>query len=178
MASCAVATTIDVAFWFLNRASAEDSYLQAQKLQRLLYLAQGCYAQENYGRKLMPATFVTHDMGPVEPNVYRMFESGRPPIDYVPPPAEIDDFLQRMWRRFAIHPVERLNALVIGQAAYRKAVSGGMGEEIRHDDMIESFKTPEQQQEKTIRTEDGRRVTKWIPSRTAPKGAQPRRGRR
>ena len=57
MASCAVESTIDVALWFLNRASAEDSYIQAQKLQRLLYLAQGCYAQEYYGRKLMPAVF-------------------------------------------------------------------------------------------------------------------------
>ena len=170
MASCAVETTIDVAFWFLNRASAEDSYIQAQKLQRLLYLAQGCYAQENYGRKLMPATFVTHDMGPVEPNVYRAFEAGRPSIDYIPPAAEVQDFLERMWRRFGIHPVDRLNLLVIGQPAYRKAMAGGMGEEIPHEALVEAFKTPEQKKEKPVRTQDGRRVTKWVPSRSAPKG--------
>ena len=170
MASCAVESTIDVALWFINRASSEDSYIQAQKLQRLLYLAQGCYAQENYGRKLMPATFVTHDMGPVEPNVFRVFEAGRPQIDYVPPAAEVEDFLERMWRRFAIHPVERLNTLVIGQAAYRNAAKGGMREEIPHDAMIEAFKTPEQKKEPTLRTPDGRRVTKWLPSRSAPKG--------
>jgi uncharacterized phage-associated protein len=170
MASCAVETTVDIAFWFLNRASAEDSYLQAQKLQRLLYLAQGCYAQENYGRKLMPATFVTHDMGPVEPNVYRMFEAGRPQIEYVPPAAEVQDFLERVWRRFAIHPTERLNAFVTAQAAYRKAATGGMGEEIPHEALAEAFKTPEQKKEPTLRTPDGRRVTKWLPSRSAPKG--------
>lgn len=170
MASCAVESTIDVALWFINRASAEDSYIQAQKLQRLLYLAQGCYAQENYGRKLMPATFVTHDMGPVEPNVFRVFEVGRPQIDYVPPAAEVADFLERMWRRFAIHPVERLNTLVIGQAAYRNAAAGGMREEIPHDALIEAFKSPEQKKEPTLRTPDGRRVTKWLPSRSAPKG--------
>ncbi len=170
MASCAVESSIDVALWFLNRASAEDSYIQAQKLQRLLYIAQGVYAQENYGRKLMPATFVTHDMGPVEPNIYRIFEAGRPQIEYVPPAAEVTDFLERIWRRFGIHPVERLNGLVIGQAAYRKAVAGGMGEEIRHEAMIESFKTPEQKKQPTVRTPDGRRVTKWVPSRSAPKG--------
>lgn len=170
MASCAVESTIDVALWFINRASAEDSYIQAQKLQRLLYLAQGCYAQENYGRKLMPATFVTHDMGPVEPNVFRVFEAGRPQIDYVPPAAEVEDFLERMWRRFAIHPVERLNTLVIGQAAYRSAAADGMREEIPHDALVEAFKTPEQKKAPTLRTPDGRRVTKWIPSRSAPKG--------
>jgi len=170
MASCAVESTIDVALWLLNRASSEDSYIQAQKLQRLLYIAQGVYAQENYGRKLMPATFVTHDMGPVEPNVYRVFEAGRPQIDFLPPPAEVQDFLERIWRRFGIHPVDRLNALVIGQSAYRNALSGGIGEEIRHEDLVEAFKTPEQKKEKTIRTQDGRRVTKWVPSRVAPKG--------
>lgn len=170
MASSAVDSTIDVALWFLNRASAEDSYLQAQKLQRLLYLAQGCYAQENYGRKLMPATFVTHDMGPVEPNVYRVFEAGRPQMDYVEPAAEVQDFLERTWRRFANHPVERLNAFVTAQAAYRKAAAGGMGEEIPHEALAKAFKTPEQRKEPTLRTADGRRVTKWLPSRSAPRG--------
>lgn len=170
MTSCAVDSTMGVAFWFLDRASAEDSYIQAQKLQRLLYLAQGFYAQENYGRKLMPATFVTHDMGPIEPNVYRVFEGGRPPIDYLPPAAEVQDFLERIWRRFGIHPIDRLNMLVIAQPAYRNAVSGGMGEEIRHEDLVESFKMPEQKQEQDVRTQDGRRVTKWVPSRSAPKG--------
>ena len=172
MASCAVQSTIDVALWFLNRASADDSYIQAQKLQRLLYVAQGCYAQENYGRKLMPATFLTHDLGPLEPNVYRVFEAGRPEIDYVPPAAEVQDFLERVWRRFGGHPVDRLNALVLQQAAYRNALTGGMGEEIPHEQIAESFKTPEQRQEKTIRTKDGRRVSKWVPGRSAPKGAR------
>ncbi len=169
MASCAVNSIIDVAFWFLNRASAEDSYLQAQKLQRLLYIAQGSYAQENYGRKLMPATFVTHDMGPIEPNVYRIFEAGRPQIDYLPPATEVQDFLERVWRRFGIHPVERLNLLVLGQAAYRNALTGGIGEEIPHEALAEAFKTPEQKKEQTVRTQDGRRVKKWVPGRTAPK---------
>ena len=172
MASCAVQSTIDVALWFLNRASADDSYIQAQKLQRLLYVAQGCYAQENYGRKLMPATFLTHDLGPLEPNIYRVFEAGRPQIDYVPPAAEVEDFLERVWRRFGGHPVERLNAMVLQQAAYRKALTGGMGEEILHEQLVDSFKTPEQRQEKTIRTKDGRRVSKWVPGRSAPKGAR------
>jgi uncharacterized phage-associated protein len=170
MTSCAVESSIDVAFWFLNRASSEDSYIQAQKLQRLLYLAQGVYAQENYGRKLMPATFVTHDMGPVEPNIYRVFEAGRPQIGFIPPAAEVEDFLERIWRRFGIHPVDRLNALVIGQSAYREAAAGGMGEEIRHEAMIASFQKPEQKKQPTVRTQDGRRVTKWVPSRSAPKG--------
>jgi len=62
----------------------------------------------------------------------------------------------------------------IGQVAreqeYREAAAGGMGEEIRHEAMIASFQKPEQKKQPTVRTQDGRRVTKWVPSRSAPKG--------
>ena len=46
----------------------------------------------------------------------------------------------------------------------------GMREEIPHEALIEAFKSPEQKKEPTLRTPDGRRVTKWLPSRSAPKG--------
>lgn len=168
MASSAVESTIDVAFWLINRASAEDSYLQPQKLQRLLYLAQGYYAQEHYGRKLMPAVFVTHELGPIEPTVYRVFEAGRPAIEFVPPSAEVEGFLERVWRRFSGHSTERLNALVLGQPAYRKAAAAGDREEIPFQEMVEAF-TAKEPREPTVRTADGRQVKKWIPNRSVRK---------
>jgi hypothetical protein len=82
----------------------------------------------------------------------------------------VQDFLARVWQRFGIHPVERLNAFIVGQEAYRKAAVRGMGEEIPFEALAEGFKTPEQKKAPTIRTDDGRRVTKWVPSRSAPKG--------
>ena len=54
MAAPATSSIFDVAHWFVERARFEDSYLQAQKLQRLLWLAQGHYAATYHGRKLMP----------------------------------------------------------------------------------------------------------------------------
>ena len=165
MASCAVESSVDVAFWFVNRASAEDTYLQPQKLQRLLYLAQGFYAQENYGRKLMPATFVTHEFGPVEPNIFRIFESGRPMVAEVPPPAEVDSFLERVWRRFGSHSVDRLTAVLTEQKPYRDAVAGGYGEEIPFAALTAAFELKEDDAQ-TVRTADGRRVKKWVPGRT------------
>lgn len=165
MASCATQSTIDVAIWLVDRASAEDSYLQPQKLQRLLYLAQGHYAREHYGRKLTPATFVAHDMGPVEPNIYRLFEDGRPVVGYAPPPVEVQNFLEIIWRRFGGHSVDRLNALIAGQAVYRAVAAGGPGEEIRFEDMVAAF-AEKQEQSDTIRTADGRTVRKWTPSRS------------
>ena len=170
MASCATDSTIDVAIWLLDRASAEDSYLQPQKLQRLLYLAQGYYAREYYGRKLMPATFIVHDMGPVEPTVFRLFEAGRPQIGFVAPPAEVKTFLEIVWRRFGGHTVDRLNALIGGQALYRETSSRGQGEEIPFDEMAAAFASKDDAAE-TVRTPDGRAVKKWMPSRSVRRNA-------
>ena len=78
MAIAATESSFDVAHWFVEYARGEDGYLQAQKLQRLLWLAQGEYARAYHGRKLMPTIFIAHELGPVEPNVYRAFELGHP----------------------------------------------------------------------------------------------------
>src|SRR3546814_18975840 len=93
MPSAAVESTLDVALWFLDRARREDSNLHAQKLQRLLYLAQGYYAAGFHGRKLMPATFVAHELGPVEPTVFRLFELGVTNVTMTDPPAEAVKFM-------------------------------------------------------------------------------------
>src|SRR3546814_15335998 len=66
MPSAAVESTLDVALWFLDRARREDSYLPAQTLQRLLYMAQGFYAAGFHCRKPLPAPFVAPQLGPVE----------------------------------------------------------------------------------------------------------------
>lgn len=170
MASCATDSTIDVAIWLLDRASADDNYLQPQKLQRLLYLAQGYYAREHYGRKLMPATFVVHEMGPVEPTIFRLFEAGRPKIGFVSPPGEVENFLEIVWRRFGGHTVDRLNALIGGQALYRDMAGRGQGEEIQFTDMAAAFAGKDEAAE-TVRTPDGRTVKKWMPSRSVRRNA-------
>ena len=70
MPSAATESCFDVALWFVEKARFDNSYIQAQKLQRLLWLAQGHNAATYHGRKLMPATFVAKSVGPVEPNVF------------------------------------------------------------------------------------------------------------
>jgi len=66
MPSLATDSCFEVALWFVEKARFEDNYLQAQKLQRMLWLAQGHYAATYHGRKLMPATFVARQLGPIE----------------------------------------------------------------------------------------------------------------
>ncbi|MEK9673642.1 MAG: hypothetical protein VW268_14260 [Rhodospirillaceae bacterium] len=135
-----VKNAFDVAFWFADTALEQNEYLQPQKLQRLLFLAQGYYAVLMNGRKLMPAVFVADELGPMEPNIYAGFSRGRPNIEvdlFIP--HEIDGFLLSLWKRFGHASVERLNQITKGTAAYRQARSKGPRTEITLDAMRLSF---------------------------------------
>ncbi len=164
MAITATDSCFDVALWFFERARHEDSYLQAQKLQRMLWLAQGHYAAIYHGRKLMPATFVAMTLGPLEPNVYRAFELGRPNLSEVEPPAEVADFLQRLWGRFGHHTTEHLNTLVRAHRVYSEALEAGEGHEIPFDAIAKYFEAQRQVKPgATVRSNDGREWKKWKP---------------
>jgi uncharacterized phage-associated protein len=165
MSASAVESTIDVAVWFLDRARLDDDYLQAQKLQRLMYIAFGLYGAKFYERKLMPATFVAHELGPVEPNIFRLLEAGRPKLDEAKLPAEVVDFLEGIWRRFKAHPVERLTQIVTQHSVYQEAMQKGEWEELAFKEIVSAFQKKCEPAE-TVRTVDGKRVQKWIPAKT------------
>ena len=84
----AVRSTMDVALWMLARAESAGEHLQPQKLQRLLYVAHAHYAGEQ-NSKVMPATFLATKLGPVEPNIYHLFENGTPDVRMADPPAAV-----------------------------------------------------------------------------------------
>jgi|TARA_B100000029_G_scaffold295235_1_gene288570 uncharacterized phage-associated protein len=93
MTAPAIRSTLDVAFWFQNRAESAGERLAPQKLQRLLYLSQAQYAAVNKGRKLMPATFIVTEYGPLEPTIYHVFENGPPQLKALAPNARVEAFL-------------------------------------------------------------------------------------
>lgn len=108
----AVPASIDVAFWFLEKARAADGHLPAQKLQNLLYLASVAYEREHDGAALIPASFVRNELSVVEPNLYRLLEDGRPAIRGEAPPPPVQQFLKGIWSRYAHRQVAHLNDLV------------------------------------------------------------------
>lgn len=164
MPSAATESCFDVALWFVEQARIEDSYLQAQKLQRLLWLAQGHYAATYHGRKLMTATFVAKSVGPVEPNIYRAFELGRPEMPDAAPSPEVVDFLQRLWGRFGHHTTDHLSKLVRAHRIYDLALGMGEDTEIPFEDIADYFVAQRKEKPKTvIRAEDGREWKKWTP---------------
>ena len=135
-----VNNAFDIAFWFMDTAEAEHEYLQPQKLQRLMFVAQAYYAVAYEGRKLMPAVFVADEMGPIEPNIYLAFSRGRPDIDAeLFLPVEVEDFLAAIWRRFGHFSPDRLTRLTNDTTAYKHALKRGARAEIPLDSMRLSF---------------------------------------
>ena len=167
-----VRSAFDVAFWLLDQALNHNEYLQPQKVQRLLYLAQGYYAVAYSGQALMPAVFVAEEMGPVEPNVFMAFSRGRPDIDLdMVLPQQVEMFLESIWRKFGHHSVDYLNRLCKETQCYQKARLNGRGR-IKLADMRDAFtkgdKTPGVGQvvrSKIMRSHTGRAVAvkSWLP---------------
>ncbi len=166
-------TAVDVAVWFCDQALNHNEYLQPQKLHRLMFLAQGYYAVAYGGRKLMPAVFVADQMGPIEPNVYKVFTKGRPEVDvdmFLPDEAEA--LLISIWRRFGHYSAEQLTRLTKDTEAYRKAFAKGPRAEIPLVAMRLSFTRAQETptvdrvvQPKMLRSQSGGpvKVKSWVP---------------
>ncbi|MGF1640227.1 MAG: Panacea domain-containing protein [Rhodospirillales bacterium] len=160
------------AFWFAARARSKNAYLQPQKLQRLMYLAQCAFAARHGGRRLMPAVFVAEEAGPIEPNVHLALAAGRPDIDIEARiPSEAAAVLDDVWGRYGHCSTEHLTRITCDTAAYRLARRRGDGAEIDGDLMRLSSTARDAgtalppARPKVLRTHTGRAVAiaAWTP---------------
>ncbi|HLT78079.1 MAG TPA: hypothetical protein VKZ87_11890 [Ferrovibrio sp.] len=122
---------LDVSFWLLERAAGERIAMSLPKLRWLLYLAQAHYAIARDGAKLMPATFLVGEEGPIEPTLDLVFQAG---IEnpWTPSFSEtVEAFLDGFWKRFGALPAIALHKLVVGDPAWKKAQENGPGSEIQ-----------------------------------------------
>ncbi len=122
-----VESTFDVVNWLFDHALNDNEYLQPAKMQRLLFLAQAYWGVANHGQMLMPAVFVAGDLGPVEPNVDRVFESGRPYLETRALSRNTVHFLESLWRRFGHHSAEHLTRVLANHPPVRDALAKGKG---------------------------------------------------
>ncbi len=141
MRPTAVDSSFEVAFWFLDRAVEDGEYLQPQKLQRLMYLAQAYFGVLQNGAKLMPATFIARDEGPIEPTIFKALARGRPMIDLRPIDEVPRHVLDSVWRQFGAHSIDYLDKLIKRHPPYADAISAGIGAEISLEAMIEFYGT-------------------------------------
>lgn len=166
-----VRSTLDIAFWFIDRAESAGKSVSARKLQAVLYLTQAIYAKTNDGRKLMPATFLAAEVGPIEPTVYHIFQNGTPRIVAALPPPSIESFLADLWARLGPMTDEEVINLAAEDLHYRSAFSHEKLGEIRiagpgRDEQPTIKRAPEPTVPAT--TLDGRKAEKWVPGRYKP----------
>jgi uncharacterized phage-associated protein len=100
----AVATTNEVADWFIRFAHEVGDPITNLRLQKLMYYAQAWYLALN-GEQLIPDTFEAWAHGPVIPSLYERFSAYRwnPISEDVPEPrlpAEVEDHLREVDEAF------------------------------------------------------------------------------
>jgi uncharacterized phage-associated protein len=136
MGPTAVESCFEIACWFLDRALNDGEYLQPPKLHRLMYLGQAYFGVVQNGAKLMPATFIAAEDGPIEPTVYRAFARGRPMVDVKPVDEAVRHVLDSVWRQFGSQSVEKLNEMVKRHPPYADARAVAPDAEIALSAMI------------------------------------------
>ena len=163
---------VDIAIWFLDRARAEDTYLQPRKLQCLLFLAQAHFSAAHDGHCLIPAFFVIDECGPLDPNVYCALQNGRPDIEKTPPSAVIAKFLDAIWTRYKNADALRLDQLIARRGIDEQAVSDRDRSEVTSQVTKRMFGSGNGTENKITtptlaETATGRKVTitKWTPAR-------------
>jgi len=132
----AVESCFEIAFWFLDRALNDGEYMQPQKMQRLMFLAQAYFGVVQAGRKLMPATFIATAEGPLEPTIYRVFARGRPSVDLKPIDDVARHLLDSVWRQFGSYSIDKLNDLIKKHPPYVDAFSVEPDSEIDFESMV------------------------------------------
>ena len=138
----AVKSSLDVAFWFMDRALNDREYLQPQKLHKLMFLSQAYYPAAYPGRTLMPAHFVTDMFGPIEPTVFHVLSNGRPNMIDTNPVAEaVRGFLDGIWRRFGQYSAEQLFRKLSDHDPVAVAMEKGEGTEIPLTEMVNFYAT-------------------------------------
>lgn len=189
----AIRSTFDIVAWFEEQGSQSSVPLNSPTLMKLLYLSQAVYAAEHNSAKLMPATFLATDAGPIEPDLFIGMEHGVSLDDPVSPADHVEAVLTAVWQSFTENSENIDQAITLDQAI-AEAKKKGRNSEIQIDDMSASYPgglsgfkdkgqvntfpdgshfdakhsnldaVPSENQEVRF-TADGRSVTKWAPKK-------------
>lgn len=186
----AARSTLDIALSFQARSESAGDTLSQRKLHLLLYVAQAHYAVEHDGQNLMPAAFLALDAGPLEPNIFQLFASGRCSLPGNEPSFAMETYLHEIWARYGRKTGEQILAIVARDGVWKAVLGRGPRLEISHEALFRGYgggkavPMEERQTEaapaegaakpKEYWTLDSRRAQKWVrgvsrtPSSAAP----------
>lgn len=139
MAGSATDSVIDTAYWFINRAEDDGLFLDDEKLQHLLFLAQVHFAIKNNMEFLMPSLFVCGNDGFYEPNLKVMFSQGRPFMPKKILADKVETFLEQIWNKYATISLKELEMMIKSNLAYQNCYTEGSINIISQKTLVENF---------------------------------------
>ncbi len=190
----AIRSTFDVVTWLEAKAEQDKIELEPSTLMQLIYLSQALYAAENKKAKLMPATFLATEVGPIEPDLFLALEHGVTISENVAPSQQVEEVLIGVWEAFVENGDEALEELLASDIALKNARKRGRNSEVLVGEMAGAYPggldglngnglvskfpdgspynaghsnldaAPTASQEVRF-TADGRSVTRWVPKK-------------
>jgi len=169
----ATKSSLDIAYWFFDKAQKTGEYLEADKLQHMLFLSQAYFSVAYDEEQLMPSVFVTTEDGFAEPQLVKIFANGRPYMQSEKLADRVDEFLTDIWTKYGRFTSKELSETIKQTEIYKTAISNGNNSIIDYLRIIEYYKKDEKKAsssldtKKILFTQTGKpvTVTKWQPKR-------------
>jgi hypothetical protein len=190
----ATRSTFDIIYWFNVKANEIDRPLEAPFLIKLLYLSQALHAALHQQQKLMPATFLSTEAGPIEPDIFLALEHGFEIPSALAPSAAVEKTLANVWQICQNKSLTEIDFILSFDSALKAATVRGRNSELSISEMAKAYRNggplsrnevaynkfpdgtevaarstnleavPAAGQEVRF-TADGRSVTKWAPTK-------------
>ncbi len=141
MSAPAVNSIIEVADWFFKRAEQDNVYLENDKLQHLLFLAQVHYALNNNFQYFVPGVFICDERGFSEPNLSRILSFGLPMMPKPEFAEHISSYLEVIWKKYSPMSIRELSEFIKSSDSYTKNYHVGQKNLVPLEDMALQFRT-------------------------------------
>lgn len=134
-------SALDAANWFFRRAESDKVFLDNDKLQLLLFLAQVHYALGNNLEYLFPSLFVCDDHGFSEPTLAAILPHGLPLMDTPRFADKINAFLELIWKKYALIGNNELLSFIKNSDSYIDNHRHGQKNLVSLVEMAQKFKS-------------------------------------
>ncbi len=134
-------SALDAANWFFRRAESDKVFLDNDKLQLLLFLAQVHYALGNNLEYLFPSLFVCDDHGFSEPTLAAILPHGLPLMDTPRFADKINAFLELIWKKYALIGNNELLSFIKNSDSYLDNHRHGQKNLVSLAEMAQKFKS-------------------------------------
>ncbi|MBR6663720.1 MAG: hypothetical protein IKL33_02725 [Alphaproteobacteria bacterium] len=161
MSCLPISSVFEVSDWFFRRADQDDKYIDNDKIQQMLLMAQ-IHFMLNNGYLLFPAVFMHKNNKIIEPNLTKILEFGLP---LMPKPKfndEISGFLELIWQKYSPMEIKELDQIISSHIQTSQQI-------ISLEGFAQSFKSqqsnsPSKQNKKILISQNGPVVvSQWKP---------------